>query len=138
MKTLALQQKERVASWVASRISGCAPWADGYNAIGLEKDGVLVAGVVIDGYVPKARCSIHCAADGKNWLTRAFIVAVFDYVFRQLECRVVVNPVNSSNEKSMRFTASCGFAEACRIKNGYADGDLVIFELRKESCKWLG
>lgn len=128
-------QNERVGDFVADRI-GNSKWVD-YQAIGIEKDGKIIAGVVIDGYVPHARCSIHCAGDGKRWLTREFLSIVFDYVFRQIDCKVIVNTVNSSNKDSMRFTSHLGFKERTRIAGGYVDGDLVIFTLNKEDCRWI-
>jgi hypothetical protein len=76
--------KARVNEWVASRIGRKAPWpGDEFQAFGVERDGQIVGGVVIDGIVIGARCSIHCAGDGKRWLTREFLTVVFDYAFRK-------------------------------------------------------
>jgi RimJ/RimL family protein N-acetyltransferase len=127
-------QNERVGEWVASRIPN-SQWHQ-YQAIGLEKNGELVAGVVIEAYVENARCSIHCAGDGKRWLNREFLFVVFDYVFRQLNCQVVINTVDSDNEDSARFTAHLGFKQACTIPNGSGNSDLLIFTMDKDSCKW--
>ena len=45
MKTVIANQKERVSQWVAERIGRRAPWGE-YQAIGLEEDGELIAGIV--------------------------------------------------------------------------------------------
>lgn len=137
MKRIIVGEKECVSEWVAARMPGTLPWVSGYEAIGLEQGGRLVAGVVVDGFVRNARCSIHCAGEGKNWLNREFLQFVFTYVFNQMGCNVVVNPVSSANTASLKFTAHLGFKEACRIKDGYADGDLVIFELQRSECRWI-
>ncbi len=137
MKRIVADQRERVAKLVAERI-GCSPWTGtDYQSIGLEKDGELVGGVVIDGFVRDARCSIHCAGVERYWLNREFLRFVFLYVFEQLKCRVVVNPVSSANADSLRFTEHIGFTEVCRIEDGFADGDLVIFKMPKAQCRWL-
>lgn len=137
MKSLVVDQRERIGKWVAERI-GCSPWTGtDYQSIGLEKDGELVGGVVIDGFVRGARCSIHCAGVGRHWLNKEFLRFVFRYVFEQLKCRVIVNPVSSANADSLRFTEHIGFTEACRIEDGYPDGDLVIFKMPKAKCRWL-
>lgn len=136
MKTIIINQKERVSEWVAERI-GCSKDWGAHSALGIEKDGVLIAGVVVDGYTENARCSIHCAGDGKRWLNREFLFAVFDYVFRQLNCRVVINTVNSENVASVKFTAHLGFEERCRVEGGSPHGDLIIFVMREENCRWL-
>lgn len=130
-------QKELVGTWVGARIGNAQPWHD-YEAIGLERDGELVGGVVIDNYIVGARCSVHCAGVGRRWLNREFLGVVFDYVFRQLDCRAIVNIVAGCNADSLRFTAHIGFREVHRIRGGGRDGsDGVIFEMQKSDCKWF-
>lgn len=130
-------QKERVGAWVGARIGNAQPWHN-YEAIGIERAGEIVGGVVIDNYILGARCSIHCAGDGRRWLTREFLGVVFDYVFRQLGCNAVMNIVDGSNIDSIRFTGHIGFSEVHRIKGGGKGGsDGVIFELQKSDCKWI-
>jgi RimJ/RimL family protein N-acetyltransferase len=137
MKRIVVGEKERISRWVAEKMHRKDWCGDDYEAIGLEKDGVLVGGVVVDGYVKGARCSIHCSGDGRHWLNREFLGVVFRYVFEQLKCNVVVNPVSSANADSLRFTEHIGFTEVCRIEGGYPDGDLVIFKMPKAQCRWL-
>lgn len=130
-------EKERVGDWVGRHIGNAHPWHD-YEAIGIERNGQLVGGFVIDNYIAGARCSVHCAGIGRHWLTREALYAVFDYVFRQLACQAIVNIVAGCNAESRRFTAHLGFAEVHRIKGGGRDGsDGIIFEMQKTDCKWL-
>ncbi len=130
-------QKERVGAWVANVIGNTTPW-HAYEAIGIERDGALVAGVVIDSYIRHARCSVHCAGIGRHWLNRKFIHVVADYVFRQLGCNAVVNMVDSTNADSIRFSRHLGCTEVHRIKGGGQHGsDGIVFELQKSDCKWL-
>ena len=129
-------EKMRVAAWVAAKIP-CNDWVLNYEAIGIECDGELVGGVVVDSYVKDVRCALHCAGVGKYWLNREFLSAVFDYVFRQMNCRVIVNTVSSANTDSLRFTSHIGFTEVCRISRGCEDGDLVIFAMQKTACRWI-
>ena len=130
-------KKEYVGDWVSKLIGNTNPWHD-YEAIGIERNGELIAGAVIDNYIPGARCSVHCAGTGKKWLTREFLFVVFDYVFRQLKCSAVMNIVDGTNVDSLRFTAHLGFSEVYRIKGGGKNGsDGVIFEMQKSSCRWI-
>ena len=135
-KAVITDQKERVGAWVAERVKRTAPWS-GYQAIGLELNDELIAGVVIDGYVSGARCSMHCAGTGKTWLNREFLFVCFDYAFRQLGCRVIVNPVDADNLDSLRFTKHIGFEEIARIPNGSGDCDLVLLAMQRMRCRWL-
>lgn len=129
--------KERVNPWVAERVGRNSPWEGrGYQAFGIEKDGELIGGVVIDSIVAGVRCSIHCAGEGRRWLTRELLFIVFDYVFRQLDCKVAINTVDADNEPSLRFTTHIGFTELARVPEGAGDCDLVILTLPRNNCCW--
>lgn len=130
-------QRERVGSWVADKIGNKTPWHL-YEAIGIEKDGELIGGVVIDNYIHEARCSIHCAGIGRKWLNRKFLFIVFDYVFRQLKCNAVLNAIDGRNLDSIKFTSHLGFKEVHRVKGGsYNGADAVLFEMLKSDCRWI-
>lgn len=130
-------QKERVGDWVAQHIGNTTPWHL-YEAIGIERDGKIIGGAVIDNYIHESRCSVHCAGEGLNWCSREFLFAVFDYAFRQLKCNAILNIVDGNNTKSLRFTAHIGFKEVHRIKGGsYRGADAVLFEMQKQDCKWI-
>ena len=132
MKHIITNQKHRVGAWVAERMGKCSSWGD-FEAVGIEENGKLIGGVVINGYQRGIRCSIHCSGDGKRWINREFIRVVFDYVFRQLDCQCVVNPVDVSNADSIRFTKHIGFREVARIP----EAELVIFSMPRAYCRWL-
>lgn len=115
-----------------------AAWATGYQGFGVEQDGELIGGVIIDGILEGARCSVHCAGKGKRWLTRELLFVVFDYIFRQLNCKVAINTVDADNKESLRFTQHIGYTELARVPDGALDCDLVIFIMRRDDCRWLG
>ena len=94
MRRIVVGEKERVGLWVAPRIKRGLEW-HGYEAIGLEKDGELIAGVVFDSYVENARCAMHVAAVGKDWLNREYLRVCFHYAFVTMNCNVVVGLVDA-------------------------------------------
>ena len=137
MKRLVCDDRARVGAWVAERVGRSTPWVkDG--ALGLEKDGELVAGIVLDSFVPGVRASMHCAGTGKYWLNRDFLFACFDYAFRHCDLKVLVNYVSAENPDSLRFTKHIGFTEIARVRHGW-DGkdDMVLFQLHRDDCRWL-
>lgn len=136
-KTIVVGQRERVGAWVAERVGQSGQWAN-YEAIGLECDGRLIAGVVLDGFVANARCCMHVAGDGGAWLNREFLWFCFHYAFEQAGCKVVIGLVRSDNEQALRFDLHLGFVEAARIPNGSGDCDLVVLAMQREQCRWLG
>lgn len=130
-------RKEEVGMWVSSKIGNEEPWHL-YEAVGILRDGKIIGGAVIDNYIRNARCSVHCAGESLNWCSRKFLYVVFDYIFRQLKCNSVINIVNSTNHKSLKFTSKIGFKKFYTIKGGGNNGcDGVMFEMRKEDCRWL-
>lgn len=135
-KSVVVGQKERVGAWVAERVGQNGAWSN-YEALGLERDGCLVAGVVLDSYVSGARCCMHVAAEGRDWLNREFLWLCFHYAFEQLGCNVVIGLVRSDNEAALRFDTHLGFEEVARIPGGSGDCDLVILAMQRKTCRWL-
>lgn len=137
MRKIIVGEKFRVGAWVAERTGRTSPWGD-FEAFGVEQDGRLIGGFVIDNYVQNTACSLHAAGERGKWVSRELLFAVFDYIFRQLRCKVIFNTVDSSNALSIEGTRHLGFREmAERIKDGAPHGDLVLFVMRKQDCKWL-
>lgn len=136
MRNIVLGQKERVSDFIIAHGAGKAFF--NYEAIGIEENGELLAGVVYDSYEKNGRCAMHCAGVGRRWLNKEFLWIAFDYPFNQLNVNVIVNTVSSTNKDSIRFTEHCGFKEATRIAGGTCDGDLIIYTLYKKDCKWIG
>ena len=137
-KRIIIDDKERVSEWVAQRIAHCSSWDGDYEAIGLEQDGELVAGVVYDGYCEGARVNMHVAGVGKRWLTREYLSVCFGYPFLQLGVNVVIGLVESTNEEALRFDKHLGFTEACRIEGGAKDCDLIVLTMQRKTCRFLG
>lgn len=135
-KRIILDEKERVGEWVSSRTNRHAPWAN-YEAIGIEKDGELIAGTVFDGYVENARCSMHIATAGPGSITRTYTWMCFDYVFNQLNCEVAIGLVDADNEAALAFDKRLGFQELVRIPNGAGQCDLVVLTMPRKTCRWL-
>lgn len=123
-----------VAAYVADKIG--VPHFGRFHAIGVVKNGKIVGGAVINNYTKNVRCSVHCAGEG-NWLDREFLFIVFDYVFNQLGCKVVINTVESDNVKSVAFTQHIGFKLEHEIQGAGVNENLVILSYRKAGCKWI-
>ena len=123
-----------VGHWVAARNFQMYFEANS-QSIGLEKDGEIVAGVIYDGWNKK---SIVCHIAATESLTATFLAKVFDYSFRQLQVHKMIATVSSKNFKSIRLVTHMGFKEEAKIKDAHPLGDIVIFTMTKEDCKFLG
>ena len=129
-----LDEPERVGSWVISKAGG--QWMPGRGStIGLERDGVLCAGVLVEDW-NGASCVMHVAGD-KGWKCDEFFRYVFGYVFRELDCRCIFGIVASDNARCLALGKQLGFEEVIHLEAAHPRGDLVILRMWKEQCKWL-
>lgn len=134
MRRIVDDEHERVGRWMAER--GGGDWRDGAKCIGLERDGRLIAGVLCDWH-NGASVYMHVAGEGKRWLDREFLWFCFFYVFEQLKCRVVIGLVAGDNREAQRFDEHLGFKLTARIPDAHPSGELLVYTMRKEDCRWL-
>lgn len=125
---------ERIGPWVCARAGGThIPGSS--QAIGLERDGELVAGVLYDQFNGRSVC-MHVAADVPDWVSRKFLRLCFDYPFNQMGVNKVVGLVDSTNTRALSFDMHLGFVEEARLSDAGKEGDLVILTMTKEQCRW--
>jgi RimJ/RimL family protein N-acetyltransferase len=138
VKRIVLNDKARVIAFVQATIGkGTAFSPEHAAAIGLERDGELIAGVIFDNY-NGANCAMHVAAiPGKRWLDREFLYVCFGYPFNQLGLKRVTGMVCSSNLEALRFDLHLGFVQEAVLKDATTDGDLILLVMRRENCRWL-
>lgn len=135
MKQLICQPKEMIANFVSEEF-GAQNWED-YSAIGMMKDDKLIAGVIYNHFSLPNIC-MHVASEGRHWLNREFLFAVFDYPFNQLGCGRITALVPRKNIIARKFDKHIGFKYEGRLRRSLPDGDdMMIYGMLKEECKWL-
>ena len=127
-------QGAEVGVWVADRIAG-EFYSETSSAIGLEKNGVMVAGVIYENW---NRASIFCHIAIEARLTKAYLKAIFDYPFNVCNVKKIIVPVVSNHVKSIKLVTNMGFTEEARIVDGSQDGDIIFLTMTKENCRFLG
>ena len=120
--------------WTAEKIEG------GYHevrsrSIGLKKNGEFVAGVIYENW-NRRTITCHIAIAGR--MTPRYLAIIFDYPFNVCDVKKIIVPVDSTNSKSVNLVKKMGFIEEARIKDGMADGDMILYTLAKNDCKYLG
>lgn len=105
------------------------------RAIGLEKDGKIVAGLIYESW-NKRSIVMHIAITGS--MTRAFLAKIFDYPFRQLGAEKIIAPIFSANKRCIRLVTNMGFAQEAIIKDAHPLGDIVLFTMTRKECRFLG
>lgn len=136
MKQIVIDQPERVSKWVTEQQGRKFTSARG-TGIGLEVDGELIAGVLFDSW-NGASMYVHIAAlPGRVWANREFLRICFAYAFQQVQCKKLIGMAGSKNFKARRFDEHIGFVLEATLKDAHPDGDLIIYTMTKEQCRWL-
>ncbi len=128
------KEHKRIGIWMEGHHAG--KWRDGDVCLGLEKEGMLIAGVRYDLFNHASIC-MHVAAEGKHWLNREFLSYAFYYPFEQLKVNVIIGLVAEDNLKAQKFDEHLGFKLLTKIPNADPNGSTLIYTMEKHQCKWL-
>lgn len=128
--------RERVGAWAAERIPYVTTWGDWYQAIGLERDGELIAATVYNFYSGSSIAMSFAAVPGRRWLTRAYLATIFRYPFVQLGVRRVTGFIASRNTNSIRFAEHLGAKREGLMRDALPDDDLLVYGLLRSECRY--
>lgn len=99
-----------ICTFVAERVWGRANDFGPGSAMGVELNGVPVAGVVFHNYDPYAGIiEVSGASDNKRWATRRVLGEIYGYVFDQLSCQAVLQRNDPADEALCRNLTAIGF-----------------------------
>jgi len=103
----------------------------------VAKGGAISAGVVFNEYNGPSIC-MHVASDGsKRWLCREFLRVSFDYPFNQAGVKRITGLVGEGNYDARQFDEHLGFKLETRLKGAHPTGDLLVYVMWRDGCKWL-
>lgn len=128
--------RERVSAYVTPRVD--AEQFREYQALGLEREGDLVAGVVFDNKT-SIGIMMHVASNGsRHWLTPEFLCACFSYPFVQEKLNRVTGLVRADNVEAQRFDEHLGFKREGKLRAACTDGtDLIVYGMLKSECRFI-
>lgn len=128
---------DAVLPFVQGLVPGMAR-SDDMRAIGLRRDGELVAGVIYEGFNGRNIWMHVAAVPGAKWMSKTYLLACFKYPF--LICGVdrVSGYVNESNLAARRFDEHLGFREEARLKGAAFDGgDVILYAMWRKDCRYV-
>ena len=127
---------DMVTGWVARRTNEYGDFSAS-QAIGWERRGELVAGVVYAQWNgPNVVC--HIASDGsKRWLTREYLWTIFDYPFNQMSVKRITVCIGEGNTDSRRFVRNLGFEEEAIHPEAHLTGALITYRMWRNNCRFL-
>lgn len=132
---LIFDEPKRVADWCEARIVHFAGWGSNPQAIGYERDGRLLGGVVYTNF-SGANVFASIALDGP--LNRRFLYAIFYNPFIAWSVRHISCAIELSNVKSIRLCSHLGFIEEGRMRESAVNGeDVIIMGMLARECRFI-
>ncbi len=130
-------QDARCGPWLAAK-QGIEWYPGSGSTIGLEdENGELLAVTCFDTY-NGVNIGVHIAAvPGKRWMTREYLWYIFHYPFKQLKVRRVTAVIASTNADAWGFIENLGFTLEATLKDAHPGGDLKIYRMYSDECRWL-
>ena len=122
-----------VGEWVSAQTEGhFAPAAS--VAIGLKRDGELVAGTIYENWNGQ---SVVCHIAWRR-VTPAYLAAIYHYAYEVANVGKIIAPVNGNHTRALKLVSKMGFLEEARIKGAAHDaGDIVLMTLTPDRCRFL-
>jgi len=128
-----------VCEWVSQQLFK-DPYAfdEKAKAIGIIKDGKLIAGVVYTNYVPNVTIEMSIATIDKRWCNRHNLEAFFKYPFIQLGLERVQTLCSAIDEGVIMFNQKLGFTQEGYHRKAFPlGGDAISWGMLKSECRWI-
>lgn len=108
------------------------------TAVGLEDNGVIIAGAIYERFNGHNVFFHGCSDSTKRWATPGFIRALMHHPFVSIGAPRMTTIVAASNHQALAFDDALGFREEGRLAQAAHDGsDAIYLTIWKHECKWL-
>lgn len=112
--------------------------SDDMRAIGLRRDGALIAAALYEGFNRQNMWVHLCGVPGSRWMTRDFLRAGFAYPFLVCGVQRLSGYVNASNHAARRLNEHLGYQIEATLAGAAPDGgDVLIYVMRREDCRYV-
>lgn len=126
-----------VAEWVGQQIEGYV-MTPGATALGVIRQGRLVAGVVYERFNGFHVEASIAAAHGASWADRSTLFKLFHYPFHQLGADAITVTVPGSNLPSLNLALKLGFEPQAYVAFAAPDGSpLIVLQQFRNTCRWV-
>jgi RimJ/RimL family protein N-acetyltransferase len=138
MKRVLVSHEDLFGPWMMKLLDG-GDWLPGRgHIIGLWDDVCGPVAACLFEASNGASIMLHIATDGsRKWMNREYLWFVFYFPFIQLGVTKIIAPVESSNKICADFVEHIGFILEATLKDCAPKGDLLIYTMARDQCKWL-
>ena len=127
-------------NWVAARMPDEVAFGWDDVAVGIEKDGAVIAGAVYhDLQADYGNVQVSFATEGPGWATRKSVAALLWPPFKELGCQRVTALIRKKNRASRTLVEKLGFRYEGCVWRGDGNDHMTIYGLRAADAqdKWL-
>lgn len=121
-----------IVAWLNARTPGLPEG----TAIGVARDGILIAGIAYTRFTGAA-VEMAIAADRPSWASPRVLAALFAYPFVQLGCRRVTAITARRNKRCRRLLEGVGFVLEGKARHALPDDDAMIYGMLRRECRWI-
>jgi RimJ/RimL family protein N-acetyltransferase len=98
--------------------------------------GKLLGGCVYREFT-RASITVHIAGFAKHWANKDLLWVGFHYPFVQLGVSKLFATIPDYNTESLEIAKKMGFKYETRIGGVFMDGDMLIYSMMREDCRYL-
>jgi RimJ/RimL family protein N-acetyltransferase len=131
---LLLNSRDYVGGWVAQQTGQTGDWGS-FNAFGIENNGIIYAGVVINN-INGANATVHIAIDKPSKLLYDLFTVLCDYAFNQLGLLRITGMVPTDEPKTIAFDERLGFEKEFIMRDGAPGADMQFLVMWHDQCQW--
>ena len=136
MKRIITGQDDIFGPWLMNLLEG--KWVPGKGSvIGLWEDGIgPIAGCFYESY-NGASILGHLGGIGRKWMNREYLWYCYHWPFEVLKVNKIIGLVTSDNLAAQKLDEHMGFTLEAILKDAAPKGDLLLYTMTKDQCKWL-
>lgn len=126
---------QHIVDYVVERVCGGIDIGQAVG-IGTSKDEVILGGVAFYNWNYK-NLFMHAASDNRYWLSKLYLKYMFNYAFETCGAARITGLVDENNYHARQFNERIGFTEETRMKDACLSGDILVYVMRRDECRWI-
>lgn len=130
-----VDQPERCGQWIAEKQGKKYCNDESAVYIALEHEDEINVVFMYNNLIEGGSIHLHIAVEGRG--NKEIRWYAFHYPFIELKVKKIIAPIQADNEKCIRFAINAGFVCEHIIKDAGYNGDLWLFSMTKEQCRFL-
>lgn len=132
---ICIETGPHIVDFVVSRVCGGTDLGEAVG-IGTSRDGIILGGTVFYNWNGR-NINAHIAADTPGWMNKSYMRYMLSYPFITCGAERLTAFVDQDNYHCQKFITKMGFDLETQMKDACPSGDILIFVMYKDKCRWI-